>query len=95
MAWYYQTSPHDTHDWDSTQTPIFADMPFNGRTRKLVMTAERNGYFFVLDRVTGEHLVTGKFGLVNNWAPGLDEKGRRNAIPTRTLRSPVPWSTAM
>ena len=38
MAWYYQTSPHDTHDWDSTQTPVFADMPFNGRPRKLVMT---------------------------------------------------------
>jgi alcohol dehydrogenase (cytochrome c) len=76
MAWYYQTSPHDTHDWDSTQTPILADMPFNGRTRKIVMTAERNGYFFVLDRITGEHLVTGKFGMYNNWAKGLDEKGR-------------------
>jgi alcohol dehydrogenase (cytochrome c) len=54
IAWHYQTFPHDTHDWDSTQTPVFADVPFNGRTRKLVMTAERNGYFFVLDRVTGE-----------------------------------------
>jgi mono/diheme cytochrome c family protein len=52
IVWYFQTSPHDTHDWDSTQTPILADMPFNGRTRKLVMTATRNGYFFVLDRTT-------------------------------------------
>ncbi len=51
MAWYFQTSPHDTHDWDSTQTPILADMPFNGRMRKLVMMATRNGYFYVLDRV--------------------------------------------
>ncbi|MBS1854982.1 MAG: acido-empty-quinoprotein group A [Acidobacteria bacterium] len=75
MAWYYQTSPHDTHDWDSTQTPVLADVPFNGRTRKIVMTGERNGYFFVLDRVTGEHLITGKFGLYNNWAKGLDAKG--------------------
>ena len=58
MAWYFQTSPHDTHDWDSTQTPVLVDMPFNGRMRKLVMTATRNGYFFVLDRTTGEHLVT-------------------------------------
>ena len=58
MAWYYQTSPHDTHDWDSTQTPVLVDLPFNGRMRKLVMTATRNGYFFVLDRTTGEHLVT-------------------------------------
>ena len=88
MAWYYQTSPHDTHDWDSTQTPVLADMPFNGRTRKLLMTAERNGYFFVLDRVTGEHLVTGKFGLHNNWASGLDEKGRPKRDPAKDATIP-------
>jgi alcohol dehydrogenase (cytochrome c) len=88
MAWYYQTSPHDTHDWDSTQTPILADVPFNGRTRKVVMTAERNGYFFVLDRVTGEHLVTGKFGLHNNWALGLDEKGRPKRDPSKDATIP-------
>jgi alcohol dehydrogenase (cytochrome c) len=81
MAWYYQTSPHDTHDWDSTQTPVLVDMPFNGRLRKLVITATRNGYFFVLDRTTGEHLVTSKFGLVNNWASGLDEKGQPKRNP--------------
>jgi alcohol dehydrogenase (cytochrome c) len=88
MAWYYQTSPHDTHDWDSTQTPVLADMPFNGRTRKIVMTAERNGYFFVLDRVTGEHLVTGKFGLYNNWASGLDDKGRPKRDPAKDATIP-------
>jgi alcohol dehydrogenase (cytochrome c) len=76
MQWYYQTSPHDRHDWDSTQTPILVDAMFNGRMRKLVMTATRNGYFFVLDRTTGEHLVTSKIGTVNNWAQGLDEKGQ-------------------
>ena len=83
MAWYYQTSPHDTHDWDSTETPILADMPFNGRPRKLVMTGTRNGYFFVLDRVTGEHLLTSKFGLVNNWASGLDAKGQPKRNPNK------------
>jgi alcohol dehydrogenase (cytochrome c) len=83
MAWYYQTSPHDTHDWDSTQTPVLVDMPFNGRMRKLVITATRNGYFFVLDRTTGEHLVTSKFGLVNNWASGLDEKGQPKRNPNK------------
>ena len=83
MAWYYQTSPHDTHDWDSTETPILADMPFNGRMRKLVMTGTRNGYFFVLDRVTGEHLLTSKFGLVNNWASGLDAKGQPKRNPNK------------
>ena len=83
MAWYYQTSPHDTHDWDSTQTPVLVDAPFNGKTRKLVITATRNGYFFVLDRTTGEHLVTTKFGLVNNWASGLDEKGQPKRNPNK------------
>jgi alcohol dehydrogenase (cytochrome c) len=71
LAWYFQTSPHDTHDWDSTQTPILADLPFNGRVRKLVMMATRNGYFYVLDRVTGEHLITSKLGLVNNYASDI------------------------
>ncbi len=71
MAWYFQTSPHDTHDWDSTQTPIIADLPFNGRVRKLVMMATRNGYFYVLDRTTGEHLITSKLGLVNNYASAV------------------------
>ena len=83
MAWYFQTSPHDTHDWDSTQTPVLVDMPFNGRMRKLVMTATRNGYFFVLDRTTGEHLVTSKLGLVNNWAQGLDAKGQPKRNPNK------------
>ena len=75
IAWYFQTSPHDTHDWDSTQTPILADMPFNGRTRKLVMTATRNGYFFVLDRTNGKSLLTAPFGAVN-WTLGIDKEGR-------------------
>ena len=81
MKWYYQTSPHDTHDWDSTQTPAIVDGPFNGRMRKLVMTATRNGYFFVLDRTTGEHLVTSKLGLTNVWAQGLDAKGQPKRNP--------------
>ncbi len=76
MAWYYQTSPHDTHDWDSAQTPVLADAEFNGRMRKLVMTAARNGYFFVLDRITGEHLLTSRYSETANWATGLNEKGQ-------------------
>ncbi len=76
MAWYYQTAPHDMHDWDSAQTPVLADAMFKGRMRKLVMTAARNGYFFVLDRTTGEHLLTTKYGSATNWVKTLDEKGR-------------------
>jgi alcohol dehydrogenase (cytochrome c) len=88
MAWYYQTSPHDTHDWDSTQTPVLVDGPFNGRMRKLVMTAARNGYFFVLDRVTGEHLVTSKFGTATNWALGLDKNGAPKRNPEKDATIP-------
>ena len=81
LVWYYQTSPHDTHDWDSVQTPILINAPFNGRPRKLVLQATRNGYFYVLDRTTGEHLLTSKFSPSANWAEGMDSDGRpiRNA----------------
>ncbi len=54
MAWYFQTSPNDTHDWDSAQTPTLVDGVIDGRPRKLVLTAARNGYFFVIDRVDSQ-----------------------------------------
>jgi alcohol dehydrogenase (cytochrome c) len=80
MAWYFQTSPHDMHDWDSAQTPILIDTSINGRKRKLVSTAARNGYFFTLDRVTGEHIVSSKYGIATNWVTSVDKTGslRRN-----------------
>jgi alcohol dehydrogenase (cytochrome c) len=75
MAWYFQTSTHDTHDWDSAQTPILIDGTIDGRPRKLVSTASRNGYFYTLDRVTGEHLLTRKYGTTTNWAKGMRPNG--------------------
>jgi alcohol dehydrogenase (cytochrome c) len=83
MVWYYQTSPHDTHDWDSAQTPVLIDGEFNGRPRKMVLQAARNGYFFTLDRLTGEHLVTSKFGQTANWAKGINEKGQPVRDPAK------------
>jgi alcohol dehydrogenase (cytochrome c) len=83
MAWYFQTSPHDMHDYDSAQTPILVDAPFGGKMRKLVLTAARNGYFFVLDRVTGEHLITTKYGLYTNWANGLNKFGGPRVDPEK------------
>jgi alcohol dehydrogenase (cytochrome c) len=90
MAWYYQTSPHDTHDWDSTQTPILVDGTWEGKPRKLVLQATRNGYFFVLDRVTGEHLFTSKFGESANWSKPLNAKGQPYPNPEKD--STVPGS---
>ncbi|HEY3939697.1 MAG TPA: acido-empty-quinoprotein group A [Bryobacteraceae bacterium] len=75
MAWYFQTSPHDMHDYDSAQTPILIDAMFDGKVRKLVLTAARNGYYFTIDRTTGEHLVTSKYGMFTNWASGLNKFG--------------------
>ena len=83
MAWYYQTNPHDTHDWDSAQTPILVDGEFSGKPRKLVVTAARNGYYFTLDRLTGERLVTSKFSDTVNWASGLNGRGQPVRIPEK------------
>ncbi len=58
MKWWFQPSPHDTHDWDATQTPVLIDGTINGQPRKLIAQASRNGFFFVLDRATGKNVVT-------------------------------------
>ncbi len=81
MAWYFQTSPHDRHDWDSAQTPIIFDAVVNGRRRKLVSTAARNGYFFTVDRVTGEHVVTSKYGSTSNWVESVRPNGSLSRNP--------------
>ncbi len=83
MAWYFQTSPHDMHDYDSAQTPVLVDGNFHGKPRKLVLTAARNGYFFVLDRVTGEHLLTAKYGMTTNWTKGLNAAGSPQRDPAK------------
>jgi alcohol dehydrogenase (cytochrome c) len=75
LVWYYQPSPHDTHDWDAVETPVLFDAEFQGRTRKLLAQASRNGYFFLLDRASGEHLLTSRF-VPTDWASGLDLKGQ-------------------
>jgi alcohol dehydrogenase (cytochrome c) len=82
MAWYFQSSPHDTHDWDSTQTAVVFDGVFNGQPRKLVAQAARNGHFFVLDRATGKALVSAPFA-APNWSSGYDAKGQPIPNPAK------------
>jgi acido-empty-quinoprotein group A len=74
LNWHFQPSPHDTHDWDAVQTPILFDDQYRGVHRKLLAQASRNGYFFVLDRTTGEHILTAPF-IATNWAQGIDSRG--------------------
>jgi alcohol dehydrogenase (cytochrome c) len=88
MAWYFQTSAHDTHDWDSAQTPILIDGVINGKPRRLVSTASRNGYFYTVDRVSGEHVVTSKFGSASNWANGLRPTGVVEPNPEKEATIP-------
>ena len=88
MAWYFQTSAHDTHDWDSAQTPVLFDAVVNGRPRKLVSTAARNGYFYTVDRVHGEHLLTRKFGTHTNWALEMRPTGVIEPNPAKEATIP-------
>ena len=83
LAWYYQTAPNDTHDWDSTQPSVLFDGTFQGRARKMVMQAARNGYFYVLDRTNGEHLLTSKYSDAANWAQQLNAKGQAVRNPEK------------
>ncbi|MGC1418424.1 MAG: acido-empty-quinoprotein group A [Candidatus Acidiferrum sp.] len=83
LVWYFQPSPHDVHDWDAVETPVLFDAEFQGKKRKLLAQASRNGFFFVLDRTNGEHLVTAPF-IDQTWASGVDSRGRPIAKPEAT-----------
>ncbi len=75
LRWHYQFTPHDLHDWDSNHVPVQADLEWNGEPRKVVMVANRNGFFYVLDRVTGE-LLLGKPFSDTTWAREIGPDGR-------------------
>jgi len=76
LRWHFQFTPHDVHDWDAQETPVAVDTTWRGRPRKLLLQANRNGFFYVLDRATGEFLLGKQFLKKVNWASGLDAKGR-------------------
>ena len=75
LRWHYQFTPHDLHDWDSNHVPVLADLVLDGELRKVVMVANRNGFFYMLDRVTGELLV-GKPFTDTTWAREIGSDGR-------------------
>jgi alcohol dehydrogenase (cytochrome c) len=74
LKWHYQFTPHDLHDWDSNHVPVIADVTIGGRARKVVMVANRNGFFYTLDRTTGELLV-GKPYTATQWAREIGPNG--------------------
>ena len=80
LAWYFQFTPHDVHDWDAIQVPILGDIMYAGEKRKVMMWANRNAFYYTLDRETGEFLVGTPFAQ-QTWAEGLDENGRPIRVP--------------
>ncbi len=81
LKWHYQYTPHDEFDWDANQTPLLLDVEWQGKPRKVLAHANRNGYFYVLDRVSGE-LLRGKAFVENlTWSSGIGEDGRPILIP--------------
>jgi alcohol dehydrogenase (cytochrome c) len=87
LKWHFQFTPHDEFDFDATQVPVVADIPWKGGTRKVLLFANRNGFFYVLDRATGEFLLGKPFVKVT-WTSGLDAKGRPMAV-----KAPTPEGT--
>jgi len=81
MEWYFQFTPHDVHDWDAIQIPILADLEFEGEERKVMMWANRNAFFYVFDRETGEFLLGKPFAKMTWAEPELDSNGRPIRIP--------------
>ena len=75
LRWHFQFTPHDVNDIDATEIPILIDADFRGRPRKLLLFANRNGFFYIFDRVTGEYLHAKAFAR-QTWTKGLDAKGR-------------------
>ena len=81
LKWYFQFTPHDTHDWDAQSIPVLVDMEYRGQPRKLLLHPNRNGFFYVLDRTNGRFLSATPFVKKLNWASRIDEKGKPVVIP--------------
>ena len=80
LRWHYQFTPHDLHDWDATEVPVLADLTIAGQPRKVVMLANRNGFFYTLDRTNGK-LIVGKPYVVTTWAKEIGADGRPVILP--------------
>src|SRR6185503_7551886 len=80
LKWHFQYTPHDTHDWDANEVPVLADLTIGGRPRKDVMMANRNGFFYVNDRATGEFLLARPF-VNTTWAKEIAPNGTPRVLP--------------
>jgi glucose dehydrogenase len=81
LKWHYQFTPHDIHDWDATEPPVLVNTVYQGHERKLLLHADRNGFFYVLDRTNGKVLLTSQFLRRLTWADGIGQDGRPRPVP--------------
>lgn len=81
MKWHFQFTPHDVWDWDGQEPPVILDLEIDGKMRKVVVQANRNGFYYILDRLTGEFLHASPFVEKLTWATGIDETGRPILVP--------------
>jgi alcohol dehydrogenase (cytochrome c) len=90
LKWYYQFTPHDLWDWDATQTSVLIDADWQGQQRKLMLHADRNGFFYVFDRQDGKLLLAKPFVKNLTWASGIGTDGRPIKLPNQ---EPTPAGT--
>jgi PQQ-dependent dehydrogenase (methanol/ethanol family) len=88
LRWYYQFTPHDVHDWDATEPNVLVDTKFRGQDRKLLLHADRNGFFYVFDRTNGKILLTQKLIRRLTWASGIGSDGRPSLLPETDVTCP-------
>jgi len=88
LKWYYQFTPHDVRDWDATEPNVLVDANYRGQPRKLLLHADRNGFFYVFDRTNGEILLAKSFLHRVTWASGIGADGRPVPLPATALSCP-------
>ena len=88
LKWHYQFTPHDVHVWDATEPPVLVNARYRGEDRKLLLHADRNGFFYVLDRTNGKVLLAKKFVEQVTWASGIGADGRPQLLPPSELVCP-------
>lgn len=96
LKWFYQTTPHDVHDYDTTAPLLLVDTVFQGHPRKLLLHTDKNGFFYVIDRTDG-HVLLAKPVVKVTWASGIGPDGRPQLLPDNGITCPTQgsnWNSA-
>jgi alcohol dehydrogenase (cytochrome c) len=100
LKWYYQFTPHDVHDWDANEPPVLVNTQYQGENKKLLIQANRNGFFYVLDRIDGKLLLAKPFSRRITWTSGIGPDGRPQPLSSANPEMDCPrdatnWSSTV